>query len=103
MKFVETAVEIERCREAHDTEELVTKFCLLSMYFHVNLCTKINCKEEKILHFHAHCRQNPYQFYSLNCLLLSLAQAEREREKKINKRQFKEFTSESIWKINTRK
>ena len=104
MKFVETAVEIERGREAHDTEELVTKFYLLSMYFHVNFCTKINCKacyfvqdyadfllwassfaEEKILNIHAHCIQNPYHFYSLHCLLLSLAQAERERERKKNK------------------
>ena len=40
MKFVETAVEIEKCIEAHNIEKLITKFCLPSMYFHVNLCTK---------------------------------------------------------------
>ena len=99
MKFVETAVETERGIEAYDAEKLITKFCLLSMDFHVNLCMNTSCNsckfmqecldyllrvnssaEEKIILFHTYCRNNLYQFYSLHCLLLSLAQVEQEKK-----------------------
>ena len=44
MKFVETAVDIQRCIEARNTEKLITKFCLFSVHLHVNLCPRANCK-----------------------------------------------------------
>ena len=43
MSFVETEVEIETALQAHNTEKLVTRFCLLMMYFHFNLCKKEGC------------------------------------------------------------
>lgn len=49
MKFVETAVEIERCSEPYDAEKLITKFCLLSIYFHVNLCVNTSCNSCKFI------------------------------------------------------
>ena len=49
MKFVETAVEIEKCTVSKDTEKIIRKFGLLSIYFHVNLCSKIDCKACKLV------------------------------------------------------
>ena len=49
MSFVETEVEIETALQAHNTEKLVTKFCLLMMYFHFNLCKKEGCSACKFL------------------------------------------------------
>lgn len=104
MKFVETAVEIEKCTVSKDTKKIIRKFGLLSIYFHVNLCSKIDCKACKLvldyvdfcyglilLHkkrpffFHSHCRHNRDEFYSPHCLLLFIAQSESEKTKKQKK------------------
>ena len=51
MSFVETEVEIETALQAHNTEKLVTRFCLLMMYFHFNLCKKEGCSTSKIFRY----------------------------------------------------
>lgn len=98
MNFVKTAVDIQKCIEAHKTEKVITKFCLLCQHFHVNLCLRANCKvckfaeyvrflfwdnssaEQKISFFHRHCRLHQTEFYSLHCLLMSLATEKREKK-----------------------
>ena len=52
MIFVEAAVKVQRAIEAHDLVKLVTRFCLLGMYFHVNLCEKKDCSTCKFLDTH---------------------------------------------------
>ena len=98
MIFVETEVKIERAIKTHDTEKLVTRFCLFGMYFHANLCKKENCstckflndyiwfllwgsssREEKICIFQDHCRNNHREFYCLFLLFFSLTKSEVEK------------------------
>ena len=43
MKFVETAMEIEEIIKAHNTEKIITRFAILCMHFHVNLCSRADC------------------------------------------------------------
>ena len=97
MKFVETAVEIEKIIELHSTEKIITRFCVLCKHFHVNLCSRDSCctckfvnefvtfllwsdssAEEKVLNFQKHCRLNQKEFYDLHSLLKSLAEEERK-------------------------
>ena len=98
MNFVKTAVDIQKCIEAHKTEKVITKFCLLCQHFHVNLCLRADCKvckfaeyvrflfwdnssaEQKISFFHRHCTLHQTEFYSLHCLLMSLATEKREKK-----------------------
>ena len=94
MSFVETEVEIETALQAHNTEKLVTRFCLLMMYFHFNLCKKEGCStwkfldtyinfllwgkfswEERISSFLDRCRKNHKQFYFLFSLFCSLTKS----------------------------
>ena len=97
MKYIETAFEIKRSIEFHNT---ITKFCLLGMFFHILLCRKEGCRtctflcdfvnfllwsissaEEKISFFHNCCRKNHEEFYSNYNLILSLAEEERKNYK----------------------
>ena len=98
MKFFETTVEIERIIEAHNTEKIITRFCVLCMHFHVNLCSRGSCctckfvnelvtfllssdssAEEKVLNFQKHSRLNHKEIYGLHSLLKSLAEEERKK------------------------
>ena len=44
MKYIETAVEIKRLIEFHNTKSLITKFCLLGMFF-TSCCAEKNAAE----------------------------------------------------------
>ena len=100
MNFVKTAVDIQKCIEAHKTEKVTTKFCLLCKHFLINLCLEADCKsckfaeyvrflfwkdssaEQKNSFFHRQCRLHQTEFYSLHCFLTSLAKEKREKNPK---------------------
>ena len=44
MKFEETAIDIEKVIEKFQDVKIIYRCCLLSMYYHVNLCKRNNCK-----------------------------------------------------------
>lgn len=44
MKFEETAVDIEKTIKRFQNTKIIDSLCILSMYYHVNLCKRNSCK-----------------------------------------------------------
>lgn len=82
------------------SEKLVTRFCLLGMYFHFNLCKKedcsackfqdiyicfllwgSSCREEKNLFLQEHCRKNYNKFHGLFSLFFFFDQVRGRKSK----------------------
>ena len=94
--------------QAHNTEQIITRFYVLCMHFHVNLCSRGSCctckfvnefvtfllrsdssTEEKVLNFKKHCSLNHKECYGLHSCLKTLAEEERKKSK--FKQEIKEF------------
>ena len=97
MECVERAVEIGKIIQAHNTEQIITRFYVLCMHFHVNLCSRGSCctckfvnefvtfllrsdsSTEEVLNFKKHCRLNQKECYGLHSCLKTLAEEERKK------------------------